>query len=374
MVTLNDVLIAYRKAIKHNPKSKEVIKFSKNLEINLLSIVREINSRTLKLDSNFAFVVSKPKYREVFGTKLKNRILHHLLDIKLRPIYESVLSDRTFNNRKGKGLTHAIQTFENDIKYWLNVSKNVWLIHLDLKGYFPNANVEIALKQQLDLINRYYNGIDKEDLLYVMMKCMKADPAHNCKVYGSSNWKNIPKEKSLFSKPIGVGAAIGFLCWQNAMGLYINHIVKWLQSFSFLKLIVFVDDIYISTINKDETLKLIPNLRNLFSYVKVSINENKFYCQHFSKGIMCLGSVLKYGRKYIKNSTYYNILKRIKELRYNKAEKQLASMNSYSGMFKGKQQFRRLIKTIKRVCKYLCLVWNTNKKCFKIRNKYGYCY
>lgn len=374
MVTLNDVLIAYRKAIKHNPKSKEVIKFSKNLEINLLSIVREINSRTLELDSNFAFVVSKPKYREVFGTKLKNRILHHLLDIKLRPIYESVLSDRTFNNRKGKGLTHAIQTFENDIKYWLNASKNVWLIHLDLKGYFPNADVEIALKQQLNLINRYYNGIDKEDLLYIMMKCMKADPARNCKVYGSSNWKNIPKEKSLFSKPIGVGAAIGFLCWQNAMGLYINHIVKWLQSFSFLKLIVFVDDIYISTINKDETLKLIPNLRNLFSYIKVNINENKFYCQHFSKGIMCLGSVLKYGRKYIKNSTYYNILKRIKELRYNKAEKQLASMNSYSGMFKGKQQFRRLIKTIKRVCKYLCLVWNTDKKCFKIRNEYGYCY
>lgn len=376
MITLADMLLAYQKAVKHNRNSKEVIKFSKNLEHNLLEMVKEINNRTLKLDSNFAFVVSKPKHREVFGTRLKNRILHHLLDLKLRPIYEQILSDRTCNNRKGRGLTYAIETFDNDIKNWLKVSNDVWLIHLDLKGYFPNASVDVAVRQHIELIDTYYKGEDKDDIKYLVKKCLRADPARNCEVYGKENWVNIPKEKSLFHKPKGTGAAIGFLCWQNSMGLYINHIIKWLQKFSFLKVVVFVDDIYISTINKAKALKLIPKLRKLFSKVKVRINENKFYCQHYSKGIMCLGTMLKFDRKYIKNTNYKNILRRIKELRHEKDVVQLASMNSYSGMFKGKQQFDRLSKVVKRVEKYLSIAWNNVKKCFKLNigGYNGYCY
>lgn len=376
MVTLSDMLLAWNKAIKHNRNSKEVIEFEKNLEINLMKMTREINDKTIELAPSFAFVVSRPKYREVFGTRLKNRILHHLLDLKLRPIYEQVLSDRTFNNRKGKGLTHAIETFEKDIEDWKTVTDDVWLIHLDLKGYFPNADVDIAVKQHIDLIDTYYNDKDKEEIKYLVEKCLKADPARNCKLYGKEDWVNIPKEKSLLYKPIGTGAAIGFLCWQNAMGLYINHVIKWLQSFKFLKVVVFVDDIFISTINKVKTLKLIPKLRRKLAKVKVRLNENKFYCQHYSKGIMCLGTMLKRNRKYIKNTNFENIIKRIRQLRKCKPETQLASMNSYSGMFKDKQQFHRLSKVITKVNTFLSnLKWSATRKCFQLIGDYNaYCY
>ena len=164
----------YLKARKNKRRSKDAIEFEKHLEVNLSKLLKEINSRDFKPDSNYAFVVTKPKPREIFATKMKNRVIHHYLDYRLRPIYENVLSDRTFNNRKGKGLHHAIETFRKDIEEFHKLSKDVWLFHFDLKGYFPNADVEIALNQQLNIIKQY-EGTDKEDLKFMMTQCLRAD-------------------------------------------------------------------------------------------------------------------------------------------------------------------------------------------------------
>lgn len=373
MVDIETLYKVYLKARKNKRRSKDAIEFEKHLEVNLNKLLKEINSRDFKPDSNYAFVVTKPKPREIFATKMKNRVIHHYLDYRLRPIYENVLSDRTFNNRKRKGLHYAIETFRKDIEEFHKLSKDVWLFHFDLKGYFPNADVEIALKQQLNIIKQY-EGTDKEDLKFMMTQCLRADPARHCNVYVSkSKWKHIAKEKSLFNKPIGTGAAIGFLCWQNAMGLYINDVVKWLQSFNFLRVVVFVDDIYIVTLNKKRTLFLIHKFRKRLSELKVKLNENKFYCQHYSKGIMCLGTMLKFGRKYLKNTIFMNMKKRIKELHKYSLQTIMCSLNSYSGLFIDKQQHKRLNKIITIVKKHFCFIeWCNNH--FKIRKKYGYCY
>lgn len=205
---------------------------------------------------------------------------------------------------KVSGLHHAIDTFHSDIVELYSTTHNVCLFHFDLKGYFPNANVEIALQQQLQCIEQYH-GSDKDDLIFMMTQCLRADPARHCNIYVSkSNWKFIAKDKSLFNKPIGTGAAIGFLCWQNAMGLYINDVIKWLQSFDFLRIIVFVDDIYIASTNKERTLSLLQEFRMKLSKLKVQLNEHKFYCQHYSKRNYVFRNYVKIWKKIFKK--YYN--------------------------------------------------------------------
>ena len=361
------------KARSNKRRSRDSVAFEQNLERNLYSLWKSINERTFRADSNYAFVVSYPKPREIFATEMKNRIVHHYLDWRLRPIYKSVLSDRTFNNRKGKGLHKAIDTYRNDIAELTdNYTKDAWCAHVDLKGYFPNANVEIALAQQLELIDKYYYGDDKDDLRYMMTVCMRSDPARNCMVFvPRSEWDAIAPEKSLFNKPVGVGAAIGFLCWQNAMGLYINDVVKWLQSFDFMRVVVFVDDIYIVTRDKDKFLSLMPEFRQRLSMLKVELNEKKFYCQHYSKGIMCLGTMLKFGRRYIKNKSFNNAMRKIDVLSVNTdgAKRILCSMNSHLGMLKNIEQKRRMSEFVnKALCKFgNILCWNLVNKSFSIR-------
>lgn len=373
MVKLEDLLTVYYKARANKRRSNDSVRFEMDFKAGLLRLCESINSRTFTACSNYAFVVTDPKPREIFATRMENRIVHHYLDWRLRPIYEQVLSDRSFNNRKGFGLHKAIETYNNDIREMSeNYTRDAWCIHLDLKGYFPNADVEIALKQQLDLIDRYYEGDDKDDLRYMMTVCMRADPARNCRVFvPRSNWDCIAPEKSLFNKPVGTGAAIGFLCWQNAMGLYINDVVKWLQSLDFLRVVVFVDDLYFVTTDKTRFLALMPEIRRRLAELKVQLNESKFYCQHYSKGIMCLGTMLKFGRRYMKNTSFKKAMRKIDFLKMkNPSSKSLiCSLNSHLGAMKNIDQYGRTMAFVYKAMGTFgnVLVWNENKRCFNVK-------
>ncbi|MCQ2050563.1 MAG: hypothetical protein MJZ22_06145, partial [Candidatus Saccharibacteria bacterium] len=249
MVELGDLIEVYYKARKNKRRSPDSVSYEMNFEANLVNLQRKINSRELTADSNYAFVVFSPKAREIFATSMETRIVHHYLDWRLRPIYEKVLSPISFNNRKGMGQHAAIETFRKIVKEEsLNYTRDAWIIHLDIKGYFPNANVNVAYEQQKKLIETYYTGKDKEDLIYMMGVALKADPARHCNVFvPRENWQKIAPEKSLFNKPTGIGGAIGFLCWQNAMGIYINDITRWLNEELGYKMVVFVDDIFVVT-------------------------------------------------------------------------------------------------------------------------------
>jgi len=216
----------------------------------------------------------------------------------------------------------------------------------------------------------YYN------LAYKFMEsCMRADPARHCNIYVPlDRWDAIPDSKSLFHKPTGTGGAIGFLCWQNAMGLYINEVVKWLASHDFMRVMVFVDDIYMVTKNKDITLAIMPELRRRLAELKVSLNERKFYCQHYSKGIMCLGTMLKFDRAYVNNTTSKRAFKSLsdwkgKVLHGLDRQRLLCSLNTYCGIFKKRNNRKELLSFIGSGLKMFRkkLVLNGKKNCFNLK-------
>lgn len=381
MITLEDLTTAYLKARVNKRRSRDSVRFEVDYESNLCKLLDEINNRTFKADSNYAFVVTYPKPREIFATQMATRVIHHYLDWRLRPIYEKVLSERSFNNRKGLGLHKAIDVFRQDVaELTEDYTKDAWIVHLDLKGFFPNANVEIALGQQLDLIEKYYEGEDKDDLKYMMTTCMRADPARHCDIYvPKENWDIIPPEKSLFKKPVGIGGAIGFLCWQNAMGMYINDVTKWLQSFDFMRVVVFVDDIYVVTRDKARFLSMMPELRCRLAELGVKLNEKKFYCQHYSKGVMILGTMMKFGRLYCNNRTYSRCLETVNKMaswrkRCLSPQNVLCSLNSYVGSIKNRNQNKRLEKLISVAKKSIgnLVEWNPKKRCFALLEKFKF--
>lgn len=376
MVRLEDLLTVYYRARGNKRRSRDSVRFETDFKAGLLRLWKSLNERSFSASSNYAFVVHSPKPREIFATCMETRIVHHYLDWRLRPVYERVLSDRSFNNRKGMGLHRAIATYRRDIAELSdNYTKDAWCVHMDLKGYFPNADVETALSQQLRLIEMYYDGEDKEDLKYMMETCMRADPARNCDVYvPMSEWDCVQPEKSLFNKPKGTGAAIGFLCWQNAMGMYINDVVKWLQGHDFLRVVVFVDDIYVVTNDRQRFLAVMPVLRSKLAALKVRMNERKFYMQHYSKGVMCLGTMLKFDRRYMNNIAYERALLKVDSLAEGKASPQsmLCSLNSHVGGMKDKEQEGRtrffVAKAVRRLGRFI--QWDKARRCFGLKEEY----
>ena len=155
----------------------------------------------------------------------------------------------------------------------------------------------------------------------------------------------IAPDKSLFNKPLGVGATLGQLIWQNAVNYYFNDIDFWFEK-NGIKAERFVDDIYI-IVNNKTFLLLIPELRRELAKLGATINENKFYCQHYTKGCECLGIHIKRDRIYINNRIIRRAKAKIKELNRNAQPKYVAkflsSINSYMGLCKNTNGYNRIL-------------------------------
>lgn len=383
MIAFEDLIHAYLLARRNKRRSHDSVVFELGQERKLVHLWKSVNSRTLDTSDNSTFVTREPHIREIFATAMSVRIIHHYLEWRLRPIYEKVLPPNSFNNRKNMGLHKAVDKVFRDIRVMSNNYEkcaDTWIVHLDFKGYFPNADVEIALKQQLDLIDGFYEGYDKDDLKYMAMAVMRADPARHCRRLGRDrDWEIVPNHKSLFSKPVGVGGAIGFLCWQNAMGIYASDVIKWLSSVKFHRVTVFVDDIYIVSNEKSRTLRMLPEFRERLRCINVELNEHKFYCQHYSKGCMVLGSMLKFHRRYCKRNLIKRALKRMVywwncKITHGNLDGLLGSLNTYAGMF-CRNNNRKELEILKmgglgRFGKYL--EWNYSKNCFRLQKPYRF--
>lgn len=115
-IKISDFILSYFKARRHKKYARDVKIFDLFFERNFSKLIKDVKTGKYSAKiGNYCFVVYRPKPREIFGTCFTNRIVHHYLDLKLRPIYECILSPRTYNNRKGLGVLACIMRVFNDI-------------------------------------------------------------------------------------------------------------------------------------------------------------------------------------------------------------------------------------------------------------------
>lgn len=339
MVKLEDLYKAYYIARSNKRRSEDSVEYEINLEANLIRLYNEINDRSLS-PSAYTFVTTKPRPREVFACEMGMRVVHHYIDIRLRPLIEKRLTNRTFNNRVGFGQNVAINTLVSDIyEVSKGFTQDAWIIKMDLQGYFPNANQDIVFKQLANIANEDYHGDDKEDLLYMIRSAIYSYPTLHC--YKKSphwKWTLIDPKKSLFTKPYGVGGAIGHLIWQNAMNYYLNDFDHYIVDELKLHYVRFVDDMVFVVENKDAFLPMIETFRKMLNEYGCELHPKKFYCQHYTKGVEFIGAVIKLDRIYPTKRIVRNARKAIlslnKCIRPSKINSFIASVNSYLGILK----------------------------------------
>jgi len=104
--TFQNLFKAYLDCRKRKTKKTNHLLFFQNFEENLLNIRDELTSRTYCPGRSIAFVVTKPKIREIFAAEFRDRVVHHLLYNYLSPIYERYFIYDSWACRKKKG-THG---------------------------------------------------------------------------------------------------------------------------------------------------------------------------------------------------------------------------------------------------------------------------
>ena len=139
-LTFKNLHKAYISCRRKKAKTLYQQRFSYYLEENLLQLVDQLQNRTYKPAQSIAFIVQKPKIREIFAADFRDRVVHHLLYNYLSPKFERIFIYDSWACRKGKG-THGAMLRLQDFASALNkdtIPTGGFYLQMDIKSIFTS--------------------------------------------------------------------------------------------------------------------------------------------------------------------------------------------------------------------------------------------
>lgn len=344
LISYLELYEAYLECRVHKRNTINALSFELDLETNLLDLLNDINNRTYVIGRSVSFIVNKPVKREIFAADFRDRIVHHLVINKINWIFEKMFIRDSYSCRKNKGTSYAINRLTHFMRSCSqNYSSPCYVLRLDIQGFFMHINRELLWFKVKKTIEENYNKLDKDTILYLCKLIIENNPTINCLIKGSkSEWKGLPKNKSLFHSNKGCGLPIGNLTSQVFANLYLNdfdHFAKKTLGLRYYGR--YVDDFFVIHSDKSFLKELIPKFRNfLAGKLGLTLHPNKVYLQSVEKGILYLGVWIYPYNKTVHSRNVENL--RLNLISWNKCvegkkptrdevEKFLSSINSYFG-------------------------------------------
>ena len=362
--TLIEVINAYLDCRHNKANSLSAINFELDWEIEAYKLWKDLCDGTYEPGPSTVFIVDYPVKREIFAASFRDRVVHHLIYKKTIEIFESMFSDDSYSTRVGRGTLYGINAVEEMIRECSeNYTKDCYILGLDIKGFFMSIDKKKLFSLIETIILMYYDHEDRNLLIDTIRKVVFNNPQDNCiRRCPKEKWIGLPPDKSLFSSDGMHGLPIGNLTSQVFALLFLNlldHIVKDAWGIRYYGR--YVDDMRFIDRDKQHLIEVKKKLIDYLASIGLSLHPKKVYLQHYSKGVMFIGGMIKPGRKYVSNRTVGNFYKAIH--RFNKiaqggvpammknAELFRDVMNSYFGILGNFDEKRLTVKMIYRIDK-----------------------
>jgi retron-type reverse transcriptase len=140
-----NLYISYLRARQNKRYKDEVLRFSANLEDNLITIQNELIYQAYRCGRHREFYVYEPKKRLIMAPPFRDRVVHHALCNVIEPIFDRRFIFDSYACRVGKG-THR---GADRVTQFLRSAKERWSTVYCLKGdisqYFPSIDHDILL-------------------------------------------------------------------------------------------------------------------------------------------------------------------------------------------------------------------------------------
>lgn len=134
---------AYLKARKCKRYRKEVLKFTSNLEENLIIIQNELMWKMYIPSRYREFYVYDPKKRLIQAPQFKDRVIHHALCNVIEPLFEKKFIYDSYACRKGKGTHAAVLRAQKFMRKLKRNHGNFYILKADVSKYFQSINPDI---------------------------------------------------------------------------------------------------------------------------------------------------------------------------------------------------------------------------------------
>lgn len=225
LFSLENVYRAYRRCRRRKRGTLNALRFEANLEANLVALHEELSTGTYRPGRSVAFLVEKPKRREIFAADFRDRVVHHVLVGHLEPEWERRFIHDSYACRAGKG-THAgverLRTFLRQAT--ANGTRPAWYLQLDVRGYFITLNRDI-------LFERLAGKEHDPAVLWLARLLVFHEPAEDCLLRGAkrADFERLPEHKTLFKAAPRCGLPIGNLTSQFFANVYLDALDQFVK-------------------------------------------------------------------------------------------------------------------------------------------------
>jgi len=286
VISVDNLLRAWREFLKDKKKRKDVREFSFNLMDNIILLHHDLKNKNYHHRGYQSFKINDPKPRDVHKASVRDRLLHHAIYQVLYPYFDKKFIFDSFSCRKVKGTYRAINRFrEYGRKVSQNNTRTVWVLKCDIRKFFANINHEI-------LIGILKKHIADENTIWLLRE-----------VINSFHSKN----------SFGVGLPLGNLTSQILVNIYMNefdHFVK--RELKIRYYIRYADDFVVFDANKKYLENTLPKIeRFLESRLKLSLHPNKVSICTLASGIDFLGWVNFPNHRVLRTSTKKRMFKKL---------------------------------------------------------------
>lgn len=358
-VSLEEVIEAYYDCRRRKRNTVNALEFEVDYERHCIDLWHELNSHTYQPRRSIAFVVEHPVKREIFAADFRDRVVHHLIARRMWLLLQAQFHPDSYSTQPGKGTLYGIQRVEQHIRECsAGYTQDCYIMKLDISGYFMSISKEALYESVCLFLDGRYPAADMPMLRYLLKETIFNRPEKNCvRKVPRYRWQGLPRNKTLFGTDGRVGLPIGNLTSQLLALLFLDpldHLITgpW-QVPHYGR---YVDDMVLVHPSKRHLLEVRRCISEWLAERGLKLHPKKMYLQHYAKGVLFVGGMIKPGRKYISHRTvsrlfakvhYWNkVINGHSPLTAAQREKLLATMNSYMGMmchYQAKRLFHRML-------------------------------
>ena len=148
ITSIENCFAAWREFRRGKGKRWDVQRFELRLEEDIFVLQSELAGGTWKHDEYEEFIVCDPKQGVIHKATVRDRIVHQAVVRVIEPRFEPILLPHTWSCRKEKGVEASINAVHKQLE---NISRhgsrNVWILHCDIRKYFASIDCEILQSQ-----------------------------------------------------------------------------------------------------------------------------------------------------------------------------------------------------------------------------------
>ena len=310
IVSLENLLEAWKEFVKGKRQKRDVQEFALNLMDNVLSLHYDLVNRIYEHGGYQAFNIYDPKPRRIHKASVRDRLLHHAIHRKLHPFFKKTFIADSFSSRKGKGTHKAINRF-GSLAHMVsqNNTTTCWVLKCDIKKFFASIDQNTLI----DILKGY---IPDMEIIWLLEKV----------IHSFSTLK--PK----------IGLPFGNLTSQLFVNVYMNQFDQFvkhkLKAKHYLR---YADDFVFLSENKSWLEELISQI-DVFLKEKlhISLHPNKFFIKTLASGVDFLGWIHFPNHRVLRTATRRRMFHRIGE------NPTAASLQSYLGILSHGNTFKVL--------------------------------